>query len=220
MSDDATYRLFYSPGACSLAPHIVLEEMGVAFEPVRTVIADGGNRTPEYLAMNPRGRVPTLIWREGARENVLTEAMAIMVWLSMRHPQVALLPAPRTESFVRALEWMSWLGSTMHQAGVRTVFRPERFTKDAASAPAIAEQGRDTIRSGYEDIERRLTGKHFALDEHFSAVDAYLLVFYRWGNRCGLAMREDFPHYARIMDEVRTRHAVRRVIEREGIQID
>ena len=217
---DPSYRLFYSPGACSLAPHIVLEEMGIPFEPVRVVIADGGNRRPEYLAVNPRGRVPSLTWREGDREQVLTEAMAIMVWLSMRHPQVGLLPAPRTESFVRALEWMGWLGSTMHQAGVRTVFRPERFTKDPAAAPGIAEQGRDTIRTGYEDIERRLTGKRFALDGNFSAVDAYLLVFYRWGNRCGLAMRTDFPEYARIMDEVRARHAVRRVIEREGIQID
>ena len=218
--NDFNYRLFYSPGACSLAPHIVLEEMGVPFEPVRVVIAEGGNRTPEYLALNPRGRVPALTWREGDHEKVLTEAMAIMVWLSMRHPQVGLLPAPRTESFVRALEWMGWLGSTMHQAGVRTVFRPERFTKDAASAPAIAEQGRETIHVGYEDIERRLTGKAFALDEKFSAIDAYLLVFYRWGNRCGLAMRDDFPNYARVMDEVRLRHAVRRVIEREGVEID
>lgn len=217
---EATYRLFYSPGACSLAPHIVLEEMGVPFEPVRVVIAEGGNRTPEYLAVNPRGRVPALTWREGDREQVLTEAMAIMVWVSMRHPQIGLLPAPRTEAFVRALEWMNWLGSTMHQAGVRTVFRPERFTTDPAGAPAIAEQGRETIRAGYADIEQRLTGRRWALGENFGAIDAYLLVFYRWGNRCGLAMREQFPNYARIMDEVRARHAVRRVVEREGIQID
>lgn len=217
---DFHYRLFYSPGACSMAPHIVLEEMGMPFEPVRVVIAEGGNRTPEYLAVNPRGRVPALTWREGDREKVLTEAMAIMTWLSMRHPQVSLLPAPRTESFVRALEWMGWLGSTMHQAGVRTVFRPERFTKDPAGAPAIAEQGRETIRAGYADIEKRLGGRRYALDESFSAVDAYLLVFYRWGNRCGLPMREEFPGYARAMDEVRARHAVRRVIEREGIEID
>lgn len=217
---DPTYRLFYSPGACSLAPHVVLEEMGLPFEPVRVVIADGATRTPEYLALNPRGRVPSLVWREGDREKVLTEAMAIMAWLSMRHPQVGLLPAPRTESFVRALEWMSWLGSSMHQAGVRTVFRPERFTIDEAGAPAIAAQGRETIRAGYADIEQRLAGRRYALDDTFSALDAYLLVFYRWGNRCGLPMRQDFPEYTRVMDAVRARHAVRRVIEREGIEIE
>lgn len=217
---ESTYRLFYSPGACSLAPHIALEELGVPYEPVRLVIAEGAHRKPEYLAVNPRGRVPALAWHDAAGEHVLTEAMAIMVWLAQRHPQAALLPAAGTESFVRALEWMGWLGSTMHQAGVRTVFRPERFTTDPAGAPAIAAQGRETIRTGYADIEHRLAGRQHAVGDHFSVVDAYLLVFYRWGNRCGLSMRDDFPGYARMMDAVRARPAVRRVVEREGIQID
>lgn len=213
------YRLFYSPGACSLAPHIVLEELGLPYEPVRVVIADGANRQPEYLAINPRGRVPALVIADAQGERVLTEAMAIMIFLARRHPEAALLPE-ELESFARAIEWMSWLGSVMHQAGVRTVFRPERFTTDAGGAPAIAEQGRASIRAGYADIDARLRGKAFALDGSFSAVDAYLLVFYRWGNRCGLAMRSECPEYARVMDAVRARPAVQRVVDREGIQID
>jgi len=214
-----TYRLFHSPGACSLAPHIVLEELGVPYEPVRVVIAEGANSKPEYLAVNPRGRVPALWISDEAGERVLTEAMAILVYLARRHPQPALLPAD-PEGFVRALEWMGWLGSTMHQAGVRTVFRPERFTTDASGAPAIAAKGRESIRTGYTDIEQRLAGRDSALDGGFSVVDAYLLVFYRWGNRCGLSMRTDFPEYTRLMDAVRARPAVKRVVEREGIQID
>lgn len=214
------YRLFHSPGACSLAPHIVLEELGVAYEPVRVTIAEGDNRKPEYLAVNPRGRVPALWVRDAQGDRVLTEAMAIMVYLAQRHPQVELLPPASTEAFARSLEWMGWLGSTLHQAGVRTVFRPERFTTDAAAAPGIAEQGRASIRSGYQDIEERLRGHAFALGERFSVVDAYLLVFYRWGNRCGLSMRSDFPEYARVMDGVRARPAVQRVVAREGVQID
>ncbi|MGQ0701126.1 MAG: glutathione S-transferase family protein [Panacagrimonas sp.] len=213
------YRLFHSPGACSLAPHIVLEELGVPYEPVRVVIADGANRKPEYLSVNPRGRVPALAIADEQGERVLTEATAIMVYLARRHPEPGLLPT-EPEAFVRALEWMSWLASTMHQAGVRTVFRPERFTTDAAGAEAIATQGRASIRLGYADIEARVTGKSFALGDAFGVVDAYLLVFYRWGNRCGLAMRTEFPEYARMMDGVRARPAVRRVVEREGIQID
>lgn len=213
------YRLFHSPGACSLAPHIVLEELGIAYEPVRVVIAEGQHRKPEYLAINPRGRVPALWIKDEAGERILTEAMAIMSFLARRHPQPQLLPTD-TENFVRALEWMSWLSSTMHAAGVRTVFRPERFTTDAASAEAIAAQGRASIRLGYADIEQRLSGRPWAMGDGFSAIDAYLLVFYRWGNRCGLPMREDFPEYARIMDAVRERPAVRRVVEREGVQID
>lgn len=213
------YRLYHSPGACSLAPHIVFEELGIAYEPVRVVIAEGQTRKPEYLAINARGRVPALWIKDELGERILTEAMAIMLYLTRRHPEPQLLPAD-TENFARAVEWMSWLASIMHQAGVRTVFRPERFTTDATGVEAIAAQGRVSIRAGYEDIERRLSGETWALGDRYSAVDAYLLVFYRWGNRCGLNMRQDFPEYARIMDAVRVRPAVARALEREGIQID
>lgn len=215
----SNYRLFHSPGACSLAPHIVLEELGVPYEPVRVTIAEGANQKPEYLAINPRGRVPALVYGEPGQERILTESVAILIFLAQRHRGAGLLPED-PEQLARALEWMCWLGSNLHQAGVRTVFRPERFTTDAASALAIAAQGRVSIRAGYEDIEARLSGRSAALGERFSVVDAQLLVFYRWGNRCGLDMRKDFPEYARLMDAVRARPAVQRVVAREGIQID
>lgn len=213
------YRLFHSPGACSLAPHIVFEELGIPYEPVRVVIAEGQHRKPEYLAINPRGRVPALWIKDESGERILTEAIAIMIYLTRRHPEPQLLPT-ETESFVRALEWMSWLTSAMHSAGVRTVFRPERFTTDAAGAEAIAAQGRLSIRTGYADIEQRLSGKTWALGERYTVVDAFLLVFYRWGNRCGLTMRQDYPEYTRMMDAVRARPAVKRAVEHEGIQVD
>ena len=130
------YKLFYSPGACSMAPHVVLEELGLPFEAVRVVIADGANRTPDYLGINPRGRVPALQITDGAGTRVLTEALAIMVYLAQRHPEPALLPTD-PEAFACTLEWMSWLGSTLHQTGIRTVLRPERFTADAAGVVGI-----------------------------------------------------------------------------------
>lgn len=215
------YRLFHSPGACSLAPHIVLEEMGIPYEPVKVVIADGKNRQPEYLAVNPRGRLPALAIKDEQGERVLTESMAIAVYLARRHPSAGLLPDD-PEQFVRALEWMSWLATTMHQAGVRTVFRPERFTTstDPAAIAGIADAGRAAIRIGYADIEGRLAGKAWAMGERFSAVDAFLLVHYRWGNRCGVDMRADYPVYAAMMDRARARPAVATVVAREGIQID
>jgi glutathione S-transferase len=215
----ANYRLFYSPGACSLAPHIVLEELGLPYEPVRVTIAEGENTRPEYLAINPRGRVPALAYSDAGGAKVLTESIAILVFLAQRHREAQLLP-DHPEMLARALEWMCWLGANMHQAGVRTVFRPERFTVDALAAPGIAAQGRISIRAGYEDVERRLHGRGGALGDRFSVVDAQLLVFYRWGNRCGLDMRRDFPEYTCLMDAVRARPAVQRVVAREGIQID
>lgn len=215
------YRLFHSPGACSLAPHIVLEELGIAYEPVRVVIAEGANRKPEFLAINPRGRLPALSIKDEQGERVLTESMAIAVYLARRHPAAGLLPDD-PEQFVRALEWLSWLATTMHQAGVRTVFRPERFTTstDKAAIEGIADAGRAAIRIGYADIEARLAGKVWAMGDAFSVVDTFLLVHYRWGYRCGVDMRADYPIYAAMMDRARARPAVARAVAHEAIQID
>lgn len=213
------YRLYHSPGACSLAAHIAFEELGVAYEPVRVVIAEGQNQTAEYLAINPRGRVPALIIGEGESEQVLTELAAILIYLAQTYPAVGLLPLD-TPTFVRAVEWMSWLGATMHAGGVRTVLRPDRFISDPAAAEAVKTRGTENVRIGFADIESRLHGRPWALGECYSMIDAYLLVFFRWGNRIGLPMRTDYPHYTRIMDAVRTRPAVQRAITHEGIQIE
>lgn len=217
------YRLYHSPGACSLAAHIAFEELGVAgviYEPVRVVIAEGQNQTAEYLAINPRGRVPALAIREEGREQVLTELSAILIYLAQTYPAAGLLPLDDTLSFVRAVEWMSWLGATMHAGGVRTVLRPDRFISDPAAADAVKTRGTENVRIGFADIESRLQGRTWALGERYSMIDAYLLVFFRWGNRIGLPMRTDYPRYTRIMDAVRARPAVQRAITHEGIQIE
>lgn len=217
------YRLYHSPGACSLAAHIAFEELGaagVAYEPVRVVIAEGQNQTPEYLAINPRGRVPALVIREGDTDLVLTELSAILIYLARTYPTASLLPLDDILSFARAVEWMSWLGATMHASGVRTVLRPDRFISDPATAESVKSRGTENVKIGFADIESRLHGRTWALGEHYSMVDAYLLVFFRWGNRIGLPMRTDYPHYTRIMDAVRARPAVQRAIAHEGIQIE
>lgn len=214
-----TYRLFYSPGACSLAPHIVLEELGVPYEGVRVVIADGMNQKPEYLAVNPRGRVPALAYGPADSPRILTEASAIMIFLARSHPEAGLLPT-EAESLARGVEWMSWLGSIVHQTGVRLVLRPDRFIADPAAHDALKARGRETARAAFADIEPRLAGQQWLLGDRFSVVDAYLLVFFRWGNRLGFAMRQDYPNYTAIMDRVRARPAVQRVVADEGIDIE
>jgi len=192
--------------------------LGVAFEPVRVVIADGANRTPAYLAVNPRGRVPALQIEDALGTRILTEAMAIMIYLAQRHPEAQLVEtAP--ESFARTLEWMRWLSSTLHQTGIRTVLRPDRFTTNSESAPAIAAQGLANVTSAFADLEQRLPRDGYALGSRFSVLDAYLLVFFRWGNKVGLSMRERFPVFTSLIDRVRERPAVCRAIAREGIDL-
>lgn len=220
-----SYRLYHSPGACSLAAHIAFEELGIPYKPVRVVIAEGQNQAPAYLAINPRGRVPALAISDHAaagdeaKEQILTELSAILIYLAKTYPAANLLPQD-TLPFVRAVEWMSWLGSTMHTGGVRTVLRPDRFVSDPAAADAVKTRGTENVLTGYADIESRLAGRQWALGDQYSVVDMYLLVFFRWGNRVGLPMRQKYPNYTRIMDAARARPAVQRAIAHEGVAIE
>jgi glutathione S-transferase len=199
--------------------------LGIPYEPVRVVIAEGQNQTPAYLAINPRGRVPTLAISDHAapgdeaKEQILTELSAILIYLAKTYPAANLLPQDNLP-FVRAMEWMSWLGSTMHTGGVRTVLRPDRFVSDPAAADAVKARGMKSVLAGYADIESRLAGRPWALGEHYSVVDMCLLVFYCWGKRIGLTMRQAYPNHARIMDAVRARPAVQGAIAHEGITIE
>lgn len=213
------YKLYHSPGACSLAAHVVLEELGVPFETVRIVVADGANRAPEYLAINPRGRVPALEVQDASGTWVLTEVVAILVFLARQYPEARLLDEdPRR--FARLLEWLTWLASTVHQTGVRAILRPERFTDEEGGRASVVARGRGVVGAALEDIENRLPASGYALGAEFTVLDAYLLVFYRWGNRTGFDVRGRCPKFAAVMDLVRARPAVQRVIEREGIGID
>lgn len=214
-----SYVLYYSPGACSLAAHIILEELGVDYAAQPVVIAEGQNQTPDYLAINPRGRVPALrvIDRDGSW--TLTEVIAILVLLAQRHPQAGLIPVEPAR-FARLLSFMSWLGSTVHQTGARLVFRPEKFTTNENETAGIVARGREFLRTAYDDLERQLPATGFAAGETFSILDAYLVVFFRWGNRIGLGLRETCPRYCALMDRVLAKPSVRRIIEREGIAVE
>ena len=120
-------KLYHTPGACSMACHIALEEAGAAFEPV--VVPRGQNRTAEYLAVHPRGFVPVLEQDDGQR---LTEAAAILLHVARRFPEARLLPEAGTVEEARAFEWLMWLTNSLHIA-YACLWRPERFTDDPAA---------------------------------------------------------------------------------------
>src|SRR5579871_432375 len=126
MTSATPLKLYYSPGACSLASHVVLHELCVPFTAVRIVIAEGAHLRPEYLAINPRGRVPTLIV-DGIP---VTENSAILTWLGQQDSR--LFPAPGTLAAARASEWLAWLTSAVHIAFAQ-VWRGARFSDDVSS---------------------------------------------------------------------------------------
>lgn len=202
--------LYYSRGACSWAPHLVLEEIGEPFEARRIDATKGENRTPEYLKLHPRAHVPVLV--QG--DFVLTEAAAIMVHLADTHPKAKLIPAPGTKDRARVHEWCGFLSSAVHVA-FRHLFRPERASEDPAAHAGIKALGRASLEKFYAEIDGRLVGP-WALGADYSIVDPYLLVMNRWGHRVQLDMTR-FPKWAAHAAAVAARPAAQRSMTTEEI---
>lgn len=218
------YRLYYSPGACSMAVHVVLEEIGAPFE--LELVSSRGDRegamtaTPGWRAINPKGRIPALApvpGSAGGAPELLTEVPAILLYLALRHPEAGLLPGD-TASVARAVEWMNWLSGNVHAMAFGQIWRTQRFSDDEAALEGIRSRGRAALADHYAYIETLLAdGRGWALPTGYSVVDAYLLVFFQWGQRVGLAM-SDYPAWTGMVDRMLERQAVQRVLEREGIR--
>jgi glutathione S-transferase len=208
-----TFTLFYSPGACSLSCHIALEESGLPYERRRFGATDGGTESPEYRAINPRGRVPALRLDDGT---LLTEAAAILGFVADQVPDRELLPAHGTLARARAREWMGFLASSLHPA-IRSVFRPDKYVDSDAAKEEVRARGRRWLSQYYADIEGRLTGQTYALGDAFSLVDAYLVVFYKWSQRpLAQPAIPPMPAYDAVMSRVCARPAVARILDFEA----
>jgi glutathione S-transferase len=202
---------FYSPGACSLAPHVVLEELGLEFERRPILIAEGEHRSKEYLEINPRGRVPTLI----SDGTVITEVPAILTYLASLKPEAGLLPPNGSLDLAKAHELAAWISSTLHIAYAQ-LWRPERFLPEGADVTALVDHAGTLIRRHCSEVDGRIKGP-WVLGDRYSVADAYLLPFYRWGNRIGLPMARDYPRWAEWTRRMLERPAVAKIIQVEGI---
>ena len=118
----------------------------------------------------------------------------------------------------QAVSAMAWLADTVHPAFAH-FYRPERYVGGTACVPAVKEGGRAAFEASLREIDRLLAGRRWVIGNRFSVVDAYLLVFYRWGNRNGFAVK-DLPHYTALVGRLLARPAVRKVMTEEGITLD
>jgi len=202
--------LYYSPGACSLAAHAALHEWGAPFEARRVTLAKGEHHNPEYLALNPRARVPLLlIDGEAVREN-----SAILTWIGQQN---GLYPAAGTIEAARCGEWLAWLTSTVH-ISFALIWRGERFATDAALHSALRQRGYDLVGEHFAEIEQSLAGKRYAVGEALTLADLNLLPFYRWGGRIGLDMKR-YPAWGEHIARLIERAPVKRALEAEEISI-
>ena len=205
-------KLYYTPGACSMACHIALEEVGATFEPV--TVPQGQNRTPEYLVVHPRGLVPVLEFNDDRR---LTEAAAVLLHVARRYPAANLLPEAGTIEEARTFEWLAWLTNTLHVA-YAGLWRPERFTDDPAARAALTAEAKDRIDALDHEVDARL-GHPFAVGRTYSVADSFLLVFFRWANRVGLDAAGRHPRWTAWARRMEDRPAVHRVLAREGVSL-
>lgn len=165
-------KLYYFPGACSLATHIVLEWLGAPYETVK--LEPAGTKSPEFLALNPNGAVPLLV----DDDFVLSQNAAILYYLAERYPNGRLLGDGTVRGRADVLRWVSLLNSDVHPA-FKPIFKPSRFHPDAALAKAIADTARSNVREYLERIDGRLQGREWIAGER-SIADPYLFVMLRW----------------------------------------
>jgi glutathione S-transferase len=202
-------KLYYAPGACSLAAHIVLEESGEKYDLQRVDLANGEQRTEAYLKIHPQGRVPALQLDSG--ENI-TENTAILPYLGKRF---GLWPAdPVAET--RALSLIGLFAASVHPAHAH-ISRPERYASDAAALANLQEVGRKSFHGYLEQIDRLLNGRQW-LSEQYSVLDPYALTFYAWGVRRELPVA-DLKHFRAFKDRMLARPAVARALADEKVKV-
>lgn len=186
-------RFWFAPGACSLAPHILLKEIGVTSDNVETAISMEGAKFPEgFERINPKLRVPALSL-DGA---IITEVPAIATAIAGLAPGRQLMGRTPLET-ARVYEWMVWISGSVHGDGFGTLWRPQRYSDDPAAHDGIMRKAREKLANYYAMIEDKIVGP-YVLGEVFSAVDAYLYVFYRWGNVIGLDLDMNYPKFAAL----------------------
>ncbi len=206
-------KLYFAPGSCSLASHVALEETGAPFEAKRVDLTQSEQHAPDFLAVNPKARVPALVTPRG----VLTESAAILSWIADSYPAAGLWPGDPWDR-AQAQSLLAWLSGTVHATGFAGVFRPGRFTDDPAAQEAIRADSRKRVGAHFEDIEARIGGRDWMF-ERFGVADLYVLVFRRWGARMGLDMGA-YPNMVALADRIAARPAAASVMAREGIRID
>lgn len=200
-------KLFYSRGACSLSPHIVLREAGLSFDlervDLRTHLTEKGT---DFYTINPKGYVPTLQLDDGT---VLTEGPAIVQFIADQAPAAKLAAPNGTMARYRLQEWLTFIGTELHKA-YSPLFRPD-------TPEEVKKAQLDRISKRYAYVAQELGQKPYLLGDDFTGADAYLLVMLLWSKGKGPDVSA-WPNLAAYFDRVRARPGVKAAFEAEGLK--
>ncbi|MCF5725798.1 glutathione S-transferase family protein [Aeromonas veronii] len=198
--------LFFAPDSCAVAVQIALLETGAPFTARQLNLAAGEQRSPEYLAINPKGRVPALVTDQGT----LTETPALLLYVAQRFPYAKLAPLDNPFLLARMQEVNSFLASTVHVSHAHGR-RGSRWADDEQAIAAMQQKVASNMRDGFAQIEQHYLAGPWVLGEQFSVADIYLFVVAGWLKSDGVEISE-FPkvadHYRRML----TRPAVNRAL--------
>jgi glutathione S-transferase len=211
-------QLHYFPGNASMAPHILLEEIGAPFELVLVDRTVGGHKSPEYLRLNPNGLIPVFV--DGPL--VLYESAAICLHLCDNAPPARLLPPVGTAGRAHGYKWLVWMTNTL-QSTLLMYFYPERWMNpgnvDGAAELKAHAQERVGILLDQLDTELARHGGSWLLGADYSVVDAYSLMLCRWTRNFSSAPARERPHLGPHMARVLERPAVQRVFATERLAL-
>ena len=201
-------KFYMTPGSCSTGIHILLEEIDKPFEVYLVNLLAGDQNKPEYLAINPKATIPTLVRDDGT---ALTEFQAIAYWLARSNPKAKLWPDD-LENETRVLETMDYIVGTIHGQGYTRIFTASNFTSNAAEHDAIKLRGHEIVANCFAVMNDYLAGREYVAD-NFSIADAALFYVEFWADKIKIELPEHcLAHYQRML----TRPAVQRVLREEG----
>jgi len=201
---------YWARGTCARATHIALEDAGASYEARRIDFAKAEQRSPEYLAINPKGRVPALVTPQG----VVTETPALLVYIAQTHPQARLADLTDPFAFAQLQAFASYLCSTVHVMHAHDP-RGARWADDPSSWADMKQKSHGNMRDCFQLIERAMFKGPWALGDAYSVIDPYLFTIASWLEGHGVDVAE-FPRVAAHFRRMGERDSVRRVLDAES----
>ena len=208
------YTLHWFPGNANLTPHMLLEELGVPFSLSLVDRADNAQRSAAYLALNPHGRIPTLVDHQ-FDQLVVYETAAICLHLVDQHAEAGLAPAVGTAARARFYQWMMYLTNTV-QTEMHPYFYPERHVADPAAAADVKATAERRLAGMFDAMELQLSDGPYVLGDDLSVADHFLFMLTRWTRNMTRPART-LPNLGRHAERMWARPAVKRAFATEGL---
>ena len=199
-------RLYYTPGTCSLAPHIVAREAGVAVDLVKVDLATKRTEAgDDYLAVNPKGAVPALVLEDGF---VLTEAAVVIQYLADLSPEAGLLPADGTRGRYVAQQWLNYVATELHKG-----FTPLWHKETPAEMRKIVKE---QLAAKFSYLDQQLASRSYLTGDSFAAPDAYAFTILGWAKFMAIDLGR-WPNLAAYVARIEARPKVREALVAEGL---